>query len=814
MQDKALGVQYFQNPNMSEDCFYLNVWTGAKGPNEKLSVLVWIHGGGFAGGSPSIPACFGTSFAKKGMVYVCAAYRVGPMGFLAHPELSQESGRGSVVNGIQDQIAGLKWVKENIAQFGGDPDNVTIFGESAGGFSVSILSIAPEAKGLFHRMICQSGVYLTPLKYGNEAGTKNFSLPLAEKDGKEMLTKLGADNIMAARALSAEVIQNAVPSFDTFPFWPVADGSTIPDDAYEMYQQGKFHDVPALVGFNSDEGAFFVRPERGLGSAGFAQSIRNDYGPAADSILKTYPHATDAESFRSQKDIVRDTMFGWPSWAIANLHFQRSKHGTFVYYFDCHDEKSPDGATHGAEVPFVLLLKGGISGGRPSAADIAMMDLISAQTITWSAGSELLPPANAETHTWRLCAASATALEFSCAFSAVHSESSVPDFPTTSQACASHWKGFWENGGAVDLSGSTDPRWHELERRIVLSQYLMAAQSAGSLPPAEAGLMDIDPWRGQFHMEMVWWHLAHYALWDRWALADRTLGIYELLTPAARDLSEQLGYKGLKWPKCVRPEGRTAPWPGNQVLLWKQPHPLFFAELDYRLHPTRATLEKWSALVEGTAEHMADYPMRDEETGIYHLEPVMPPSELGVTRDTVFDLAYWRWGLERAQVWRVRLGLPRNPQWDAIWQNLAPLPVHDGLYVHSADWLDTYTKRAWEHPDPIGVFGMLPATEGVDRETARRTVLKVWTTWDWTRRCWGWDFPWMAMAAARVGEPGLAVDALLRDAGTRNNYDQRGVCTGGPCPYLPGNGGLLYAVAMMAAGWDGAPKNERTRFPR
>ena len=150
----------------------------------------------------------------------------------------------------------------------------------------------------------------------------------------------------------------------------------------------------------------------------------------------------------------------------------------------------------------------------------------------------------------------------------------------------------------------------------------------------------------------------------------------------------------------------------------------------------------------------------------------------------------------------------------AIRQNLAPLPVHDGLYVHSADWLDTYTKRVWEHPDPIGVFGMLPATEGVDRETARRTVLKVWTTWDWTRRCWGWDFPWMAMAAARVGEPGLAVDALLRDAGTRNNYDQRGVCTGGPCPYLPGNGGLLYAVAMMAAGWDGAPKNERTRFPR
>lgn len=158
------------------------------------------------------------------------------------------------------------------------------------------------------------------------------------------------------------------------------------------------------------------------------------------------------------------------------------------------------------------------------------------------------------------------------------------------------------------------------------------------------------------------------------------------------------------------------------------------------------------------------------------------------------------------------MGREPEPLWDKVRKNLAPLPVDSGVYVHSAEWYDTYIKRAWEHPDPVGVSGMLPPVDGVDRETAHRTILKIWHTWDW-KRCWGWDFPWFAMAAARLGEPELAVDALLKDAGSKNFYDTRGVCTGGPCPYLPGNGGLLYAVAMMAAGWDGAPDRHAPGFP-
>jgi len=430
--------------------------------------------------------------------------------------------------------------------------------------------------------------------------------------------------------------------------------------------------------------------------------------------------------------------------------------------------------------------------------------------VRWASGCAFGPSGDGA-HRWLLSGDRRGVAEFSIAFGG-EPPPRAPSFASARRAAAAHWRRFWSTGGAIDLSGSADPRWRELERRIVLSQYQMAVQSAGSWPSAEIGLMGIDAWNGQFHMEMVWWHLAHYGLWGRWGMAERALECYRRFLPVARQLAAQFGYRGAKWGKQVGPEGRTAPWVGSFVLHWQQPHPIFFAELEYRLRPTRATLAKWREIVFETAAYMAEFPTRDPSTGRFCLTPIMPPSEQGVTRDTVFDLAYWRWGLEQAQRWRERLGLAREPRWEEVRRGLAPLPEEGGVYVHSAEWRDTYTARAWEHPDPIGVFGMLPPVDGVDPETARRTVHKVWDTWDW-RRCWGWDFPWMAMAAARVGEPALAVEALLREAGAKNRYDERGVNLGGPCPYLPGNGGLLYAVAMMAAGWDGAPDQHAPGFP-
>ncbi|MDO4582746.1 MAG: hypothetical protein Q4D62_01465 [Planctomycetia bacterium] len=396
------------------------------------------------------------------------------------------------------------------------------------------------------------------------------------------------------------------------------------------------------------------------------------------------------------------------------------------------------------------------------------------------------------------------------------------DFARWKEKTAEKWVEYWKSGAAVDFSESTDSRWRELERRVVLSQYLMRSNSAGSWPPAETGLLGTDFWRGQFHGEMIYWHLAHYALWNRWELAQPALKCYARFLPTARQLASQLGYRGAQWPKSVGPEGRSAPWVGNQVLLWKQPHPILFAELEYRHAPTRETLEKWEEIVEQTAEFMADYPEKGED-GLFHLRPVMPPSEQGITVDSVFDLAYWRWGLEQANRWRERLGKERNGQWDEIRKDLAPLPTLPGtpekvtVYIHSAEWTDTYEKYAWEHPNPVGVYGMIPPTEGVCPEIARRTVRKIQETWNW-ERVWGWDFPWTAMAAARTGQPEIAVEILLHPS-PRNAYDLRGVNANNPCPYLPGNGGVLYAVGMMVGGWEGCPQVDRSRgeapgFPR
>jgi hypothetical protein len=462
-----------------------------------------------------------------------------------------------------------------------------------------------------------------------------------------------------------------------------------------------------------------------------------------------------------------------------------------------------------------LTRRGGAPGTPGRGADFARKvdDASYHVRLAWSAGAELAAAAGTP-HAFELSSAGTNRLEFVCAFAAAPAGtaySSAPEFADVGKVfdeSSRAWKTFWSTGGAIDLSGSKDPRWRELERRVVLSQYLTATQSSGSWPPAETGLFGSAMWGSRFHMEMVWWHLAHFALWDRWDRAADALGCYQRFLPGARALAAEGGHKGLEWPKCVGPDGISSPWRGNRVLLWKEPHPIFFAELDYRRSPTRATLDKWRDVVFGTAEFMADYAKRDAKTGLYSLAPAMPPSEQGITRDTVFDLAYWRWGLDAAQRWRERLGLAREPRWDEVRKRLAPLPVVDGLFVHSAEWHDTYTKRAYEHPDPVGVLGMLPPIEGVDAATAHRTVLKVWETWNWDR-CWGWDFPWMAMAAARVGEPRLAVDALLKNS-PKNSYDVRGLNGGW---YLPGNGGLLYAVAMMAAGWDGAPDRNAPGFP-
>ncbi|MDR0843281.1 MAG: carboxylesterase family protein, partial [Acidobacteriota bacterium] len=340
-----------------------------------------IYGGGFSGGMTSVPMYNGEHLAKKGVVVVSVAYRVGPFGFLAHPELSTESGKGSGTYGLADMIFGLEWVRDNVAQFGGDPSKVTIFGHSAGGMAVSMLASSPVAKGLFHGVISMSGGGFASLRTGDEPGTSIPTLKLAEGVGAGFFGKLGASDLAAARAIDAETIQNAIAGSGA-SFRPVADGYIIPDNQYLLYEAGNFNDTPILVGTTSDETASFGA--RKATSAEFASQIKKGYGPAAADILTVYPHATDEEATRSLKQVSRDNTFGWGTWTWARLQTAKGTGKAFVYYFDHHADTAPDGAGHGTDVPYAFQTLTGNQGAAPVAEDVALSDLISSYWVNFT----------------------------------------------------------------------------------------------------------------------------------------------------------------------------------------------------------------------------------------------------------------------------------------------------------------------------------------------------------------------------------------------------------------------------------------------
>ncbi len=403
---------------------------------------------------------------------------------------------------------------------------------------------------------------------------------------------------------------------------------------------------------------------------------------------------------------------------------------------------------------------------------------------------------------------------FVCAFSPKPLPTDVSNAEKVFAASRKAWPKYWKGGGAIDLSGSADPRWKELERRIVLSQYLMKVNEAGSLPPQESGLVN-NGWFGRFHMEMMWWHATHWALWNHWTELDKSLNIYEKLLPKAKKLAQSQGYKGARWPKCIGPNFVEWPHQIHSLLIWQQPHPIFFAELDYRAHPTKATLKKWQPIVEATADFLSTYAFFDKATQRYVLGPpiflVSENTDPKTTQNPTFELSYWRFGLRMAQEWRKRLGLAIRTDWEKVLKGLAPLPELDGMYVLHEGVKDMWTNWNFEHPALTGVYGLLPG-DGVDKAAMRRTLDKVTSVWRWDHT-WGWDFPMLAMCAARLGETDRAVDLLLHPA-AGFQFDERGLATGGPFPYFPSNGGLLYAVAMMARGWDGGPKTNAPGFPR
>ena len=440
------------------------------------------------------------------------------------------------------------------------------------------------------------------------------------------------------------------------------------------------------------------------------------------------------------------------------------------------------------------------------------------------------------------------------------SEKSVSlfDYSSYHKATQKFWHGWWESGAIVDFSQCTDPRAKELERRVVLSQYLTQINCANNMPPQETGLT-YNSWFGRPHLEMTWWHAVDFALWNHPENIRQMLEWYNgTAYPMARKIAERQGFKGVRWMKMTDPWAGEAPSNTGSFLIWQQPHYIYLAEEMYRANPSPETLQKYGEQVEATAEFMADFVSYDAKQQQFYLKGATALQEC-MTKDISFnqpfELAYWQYGLSVANQWRERQGKARHAQWDEIITKLAKLPEVQGIYtaglpsgktdhLESFDPFDTVdlnggsqssdktmvsTSRQSEtfadkirndHPAVLGACGMLPSaripyTLLYNKENMKQTLDWVMKHWNWPTT-WGWDYGMIAMCAARLGNPETALKALLIDT-QKNTYLPNGhnfQTADRLRIYLPGNGALLTAIAMMCAGWDGCEEPLNPGFPK
>lgn len=435
--------------------------------------------------------------------------------------------------------------------------------------------------------------------------------------------------------------------------------------------------------------------------------------------------------------------------------------------------------------------------------------------LAWEGDAKL---SEKEKHYFVLTPQSGDTLSFTCLFTSAEPTGENLSFDTLLASASRYWNNYWLRGGIVDFSHCKDQRAPELERRVVLSQYLMAIQCAGSVPPQESGLT-YNTWFGKFHLEMHWWHGAHFALWGRPELLERSLAWYrDSAYDNARAIAERQGFKGIRWMKMTDPSAIEAPSKVGSFLIWQQPHFIYMAELIYRANPSQEVIDRYKDLVAETAEFMYSFATYDELEGRFVLKGAIPAQETLRAAETVnppFELSYWHFALSVAQQWRERQGLQRNPQWDELLDKLSPLAHQDGLYLAAETATDTYKDIRFtsDHMAVLGALGILPKCPLVREDIMQNTLDWVWDNWNWGKT-WGWDFAMTAMDAARLGDTEKAVGALLMDKRT-NTYLPNGhnYQDGRLRVYLPGNGGLLTTVAMMCAGWDGS-EGENPGFPK
>lgn len=373
------------------------------------------------------------------------------------------------------------------------------------------------------------------------------------------------------------------------------------------------------------------------------------------------------------------------------------------------------------------------------------------------------------------------------------------------------WQTFWEKGGMIRLNQSKDERASELERRIILSQYLMAVNSSGSMPPQETGLT-CNSWYGKMHLEMYLWHCAWLPLWNHSELLERSLKWYKTHLPEARENAARNGYQGARWPKMIAYQGIDCPSPIAPLLVWQQPHIIYMLEMEYRNNRDKAFLEEYWQLVEETALFMTDFVIWNKEHKCYDIPaPVIPVQECHKETDTLnpaFEIEYWRVTLRIAAEWAKRLDRKPDGKWLEVAEHMAQLTERDGVYLAHENCPTTFTEFNSDHPSMLGAYGLIDS-DRIDREVMRSTLHLVEKCWNYPT-LWGWDFALMAMTAVRLGEPETAIELLLKDT-SKNCYLASGnnmqISRSDLPLYLPGNGSLLLAAAIMTAGYEGCDRD-------
>lgn len=450
---------------------------------------------------------------------------------------------------------------------------------------------------------------------------------------------------------------------------------------------------------------------------------------------------------------------------------------------------------------------------------------------------------------------------FSVEFSGDMPQGGASDFGTAALSAREMWNGYWKTTGIIDFSHCTDERAPLLERRVILSQYLMRVQQAQNFPPAETG-MTYNSWYGKFHLEMVMWHSFHYATWNKEELLEKQLDWYRTAFPKAREIARRQGFDGVRWMKMTDPSALEAASDIGSFIIWQQPHPIYMAELIYRADPKDETIDKYYEIVQESARFMADFLSYDAARDRFIIEGACAANESLNEQKTVnpaFELSYWHFGLGVAQAWRERKGEERVAAWDEILDKLSPLAASpEGIYlpaekgpgipdfengtveitvasdfsapaggfvnaqrpktvtrtvrIEDADKRHTYIRGT--SSENLLAYGMLPACRLFTEENMQKTVERAAQNWGWKGGSWSWNYPSFAMNATRLYRSDIAIRAITMDNRSElllpsgNNYRSQTLRM-----YLPGNGGLLLAVGMMCAGWDGC-EVENPGFPK